>query len=144
MDGLDPDHVLGFALNPRPKTDLGEFCTLSLIVDVMRSPRDKHHPALACFWIEVIDLHVNVVLGTGDASTQVLFGKEGPVCEEDDRILKDLVLKRERERPVAAVVEARCPILSVLRSSMDSASSMRSTTRRPVPPELGDVPCCQG
>jgi hypothetical protein len=102
MDGLDPDLVVGLALNPRLKTDLGELCTLSLIVDVVRSTRGNHHPAFACFWIEVIDLHVDVVLGTGDAGTQVLFGEERPVREEDDRILKDLVLKRERERPVPA------------------------------------------
>lgn len=25
MDGLDPDHVVGFALNPRLKPDLGEL-----------------------------------------------------------------------------------------------------------------------
>jgi hypothetical protein len=104
MDGMDPDHVRGFVLHPRLKTYLGELCSLSLRIDVMCRTRRDHHPALSPFRIEVIDLHVDVELGAGDASTQVLFGEEGPVGKKDDRILKDLVLKRERERPVSAVV----------------------------------------
>jgi hypothetical protein len=59
---MDPDHVLG-ALDPRLKTDPGDLCTFSLIIDVMRRTRDNHHPALASSGIEVIDLHVDVVLG---------------------------------------------------------------------------------
>jgi len=101
VDGIYPDHVSGLALDPRFEINSGYLCTLIVIVNVMRSTRDNYHPSLVGFRIELIGLQVDVVLGAGDSSTQVLFSEERPVSEEDNRAFEDLILKREGEPPPA-------------------------------------------
>src|SRR5712671_6266329 len=104
LAGINPDEVLGFALHPRLKAEVGNRCTLGLGVYVMGSALDEHHPSHPRFGISLVDLHSDLVLGKRDTSTQVLLGEDDPVGAENDRSFMDLVLGRQRHRPKPAVV----------------------------------------
>src|SRR5689334_20989034 len=97
---------------------------------------DEYQPSLARFRIGLVDLHGNLVLGVRDTGTQVLFGEEGPVGGENDRSFMDLVLGRQRHRPVPAVVN-QAPDPCGAEQLLHSASSNRSTTLRALSPEPG-------
>ena len=113
------------ALDPRLEADVGDRCTLGLGVYVMSRTPDEYHPSLACVGIGLVDLQGDLVLGMRDTSAQVLFGEEDLVSAENDRSFMDLVLGRQRHRPIPAVVEPPGELKSALLSRISPHPSRR-------------------
>src|SRR5690242_1597857 len=104
-DRNHPDEVLGFGLDPRLKADGADRRTLGLGIHVMRRAPHEHHPPLARVRIDLVGLHDDLVLGLRDTGAQVLLGEGDPVGPEHDRPVMHRVLRRQRHRPVPAVVD---------------------------------------
>src|SRR5690348_3571241 len=99
------DEVLGFGLDPRLKANGADRRTLGLGIYVMRRAPHQHHPPLVLFRIDLVGLHDDLVLGLRDTSAQVLLGEGDQVGTEHDRPVMHLVLRRQRHRPIPAVVD---------------------------------------
>src|SRR5262245_18374772 len=103
--GAHPDKVRRHALDPRLEPGIDERRVLSLGIQMMRRPAYQHMPPLTRFQVELVGLHGDLVLGLGDASTQLLVKEDGVPRAEDDRPCVDLVHDRQRREPVPAGVD---------------------------------------
>jgi hypothetical protein len=59
--------VLGFALYPGLKADVADRRALGLSIHLMGRAPHEHHPSLARFRIDVVNLDDDLVLGAGQS-----------------------------------------------------------------------------